>query len=282
MNTAPPSGTGLVLSSGFFGFYAHAGVLAAVRESGIPISGYSGSSSGAIVAAMAACGMNEPTIKDILFKLKKTDFWDPDPPAYLLRKLFKGLRGYTGYLKGNGFAALLKSLPKRRIEECDTPLVIAATDLTLQKEATFSEGDLIRAVHASGAVPGLFKPVLVGGSWCVDGGLVDKAPVCALAEKIRPARLIIHYLASNNMDRGTNAFLEKRLTPFHAHQLSVNISRQVSYEHQCEIARLKGIELLEIRTTPPPMGPNNLHRGPAVYEHSRKAALEALSLHYQS
>ena len=275
--TAPAGATGVVFSSGFFGFYAHAGVLAAMRELGFRPAGYAGTSAGAIVAAMAACNMPDAEIRDILFRLKKKDFWDPDPPGSLWRSLLRGLRGYTGYLRGRGFASLLERIPARRIEDCPTPLVIAATDLTRQTEAVLVRGDLVRAVHASGAVPGLFKPVRVRDGWCVDGGMVDKAPVLALADRIRPARILVHYLASGNLSHRTDAFLSRRFTPWHIHALSVSIARNVAYEHQCALARARGIEMVEVRTDPPPVGPGRLAAGPEAYRHAREAALGALS-----
>ena len=278
MNPKAPAGaTGVVFSSGFFGFYAHAGVLAAMRGLGLRPAGYAGTSAGAIVAAMAACNMPDAEIRDVLFRLKKEDFWDPDPPGVLWRTLLRGLRGYTGYLRGRGFAELLERIPARRIEDCPTPLVIAATDLSRQTEAVLVRGDLVRAVHASGAVPGLFKPVRIRDRWCVDGGMVDKAPVLALAEHIRPARILVHYLASGNLSERADAFLSRRFTPWHIHALSVSIARSVAYAHQCALVRARGIEVVEVRTNPPPVGPGRLAAGPAAYRHARETALEALS-----
>ena len=57
-------GTGIVFSSGFFGFFAHAGFLSAIRELGIKPAGVSGSSSGAILAAMAATEMTDDAIRE--------------------------------------------------------------------------------------------------------------------------------------------------------------------------------------------------------------------------
>jgi NTE family protein len=274
---APAGGTGVVFSSGFFGFYAHAGVLAATRELGLRPTGFAGTSAGAIVAAMAACHMSDEEIRDVLFRLRKEDFWDPDPPGFLWRSLLKGLRGYTGYLRGRGFARLLGKIPASRIEDCPTPLVIAATDLTRQGEAVLVRGDLVEAVHASGAVPGLFKTVRLGRSWCVDGGLVDKAPVVALADHVRPARILVHYLDSGNLSGRTDAFLSMRFTPWHIHALSVSIARKVAYEHQCALVRSRGIEVVEIRTNPPSVGPSRLAAGRAAYHQAREAARAALS-----
>ncbi len=270
-------GTGVVFSSGFFGFFAHAGVLAAIRESGLRAAAYAGTSSGAIVAAMAACNMPDEEIRDTLFSLRKKDFWDPDSPGSLFLSSLKGFRSWTGYLRGRGFSRLLKRIPARRIEDCAIPLIVAATDLTLGNEAVLAKGDLIKAVHASGAVPGLFKPVRIGGSWCVDGGMVDKAPVRALAEHIKPARILVHYITSDNLAALPDGFLTKRFTPWHIYSQSVNIARRVSFEHQCSLVRAQGIEVIEIRTSPPALGPDRLFEGPSAYTHARNEAKRFLA-----
>jgi NTE family protein len=81
------SSIGVVFSSGFFGFFAHAGFLAALRDLKITPSGYAGASSGAIIAAMAASDMSDHTVREILLRLKKSDFWDPDPMPFILKGL---------------------------------------------------------------------------------------------------------------------------------------------------------------------------------------------------
>ncbi len=68
---------GLVLSSGFFGFYAHAGCLCALAELGIHPQGYAGSSAGAIIAAMGASGMACEQIRERLFSLQKKRLLGP-------------------------------------------------------------------------------------------------------------------------------------------------------------------------------------------------------------
>ncbi len=271
------SGIGVVFSSGFFGFFAHAGCLSALRELKIVPGGYAGASSGAIVAAMAASNMTDPAIKELLFNLKKSDFWDPDPFAFILKRLLRLLRGYTGYLRGEGFARLLEQLPIKRIEDCPTPLVIAATNLSLQREEIFTRGSLIKGIQASGAVPMLFKPVDIKGSLYVDGGMVNKAPVQALAELIRPEKILVHFIASDNIGSRANSFLKKRMTPWHIHQLAVNISRQEAYQRQCDMVRQRGIEVIEIRTDAPPVGPNSLEKGPVAFRRAREATLDILA-----
>ncbi len=267
---------GVVFSSGFFGFFAHAGFLAALREAGIKAQGYSGASSGAILAAMAACGMQDQIIREALFRVKKADFWDPDPLHVLLRKGVRLFKGYPGYLRGEGFGRLLRVLPAKRIEECEIPLAVAVTNLTQRRETIFTRGDLTKALQASGAVPILFKPVEIRGALYVDGGVVNKAPVRAVADLIRPQTIIVHYIASRDMDEDPNAFLKKKMTPWHIHSLSVSIAREEAYRMQLEMARYRGIEVIEIRTKTPALGPNRLDRGPEAYEKARSSALRSL------
>jgi len=267
---------GVVFSSGFFGFFAHAGFLSALRDVGIAPSGYSGASSGAILAAMAAGNLSDSIIKEILFGLSKSDFWDPDPLPALLRSLLNLMKGYTGYLRGDGFARLLEKIPMRQFEECPTPLVITATNLTQRKEDVFIRGNLIKAIQASGAVPMLFKPVEINGSLYVDGGVVNKAPVQALADLIQPDKIIVHFVPSVDLESPANSFLRRRMTPWHVHSLCFDISRQEAYQKQCDLVRQRGIEIMEVRTDAPPLGPNSLEKGPLAYSKAREATLRLL------
>jgi len=273
----PDQKPGVVFSSGFFGFFAHAGFLSALRKLKIVPSAYAGSSSGAIVAAMAASGMSDHAIRDMLFSVKREDFWDPDPWHSILKKALGLFRGYTGYLRGEGFERLLNKLPVRKIEECERPLAIAATNLTSGQETIFTKGDLIKAIQASGAVPMLFKPVENGGSLYVDGGITNKAPLKALADLVDPKKMIVHYIASGNVEGGARAFLEKRMTPWHIQYLAVNIARQEAYLRQLELVRMRGVEVIEVRTEAPAVAPGKLHRGRAAYISARDTTLKILS-----
>lgn len=264
--------SGIVFSSGFFGFFAHAGFLSALRDLGITASGYAGTSSGAIVAAMAACHMSDRAIKEILFNLKKSDFWDPDPMPFILKRALKLFRGYAGYLRGERFGRLLDKIPVERIEDCPTPLIIGVVNLTLQREELLTRGNLRKGIQASGAMPMLFKPVEIKGSLYADGGMANKAPVRALADLIRPDEIIVHYIASDNIGNKANSFLKRRMTPWHIHLLTVNISRQESYRMQCEAVRQQGIRIIEVKTDPPHVGPNSLEKGPLAYIRAREEA----------
>jgi NTE family protein len=269
--------TAVIFSSGFFGFYAHAGFLAALREVGIRPGAWAGTSAGAIVAAFAASGTQDERIRDFLFRLRKEDFWDPHPLPAVMWALARGFKGFGGYLKGERFLRLMReALPVKTFEECADPLVVAATDLNEKKEKIFTRGDLPLAVCASCAVPMLFRPVEAGGSMCVDGGVTSKAPISALISAARPDKVIIHYIASRGLEGRGNGFLRRPFTPWFIHDMAFDIARLESYRHQKALAEAKGIMVMEIDTKAPALGPGSLERGRSAYEHARLKALKAL------
>lgn len=269
--------TGIVFSSGFFGFFAHAGFLSAIRELGIKPVGYGGASSGAILAAMAAADMSDRTIKEILFNVKKSHFWDPDPLSVLLKQVLRRLKGYSGYLRGDGFGKLLEKIPVKNIEDCPVPLVIVSTNLSLRREERFTRGSLIKAVQASGSVPMLFQPVKIDGSFFVDGGVVNKAPIIALSDEVQLDKIIVHFMASDNIGERGDSFLKRPMTPWHIQHLAVNISRHEAYLRQCDLVRKRGLELVEVISHAPSVGPSNLKKGPSAYQKARENTLKLLS-----
>src|SRR5690348_12536868 len=105
----------LTMSSGFFGFFAHAGVLCALEDEGLLPSRISGASAGALVGGAWAAGLDAARFADILFALRREDFWDP--------------RLGAGFLRGDLFRARLEAmLPARSFAECRVPLAISAYD----------------------------------------------------------------------------------------------------------------------------------------------------------
>ncbi len=267
---------GVAFSSGFFGFFAHAGFLAALREMDIVPVAFAGASSGAIVAAMAATEMADEDIRDLLFNVQKADFWDPDPFPKFLKSALRLFRGYTGYLKGDGFARLLKKLPVKRFEECRCPLAISAVDVTHRKEEIFTKGDLVDAIQASGSVPMLFKPAKIDGALYLDGGISGKAPVEALADLCDLDSILVHFIASENIKNPGNDFLKKRFSPWRMQHVAINTARMEDYERQKRIVAMGGVEVVEINTGAPSMGPNSLDNGPLAYEAARTSALKVL------
>jgi NTE family protein len=178
----------LALSSGFFGFFAHAGVLGVLEDEGLLPSGLCGSSAGALVGGLFAAGLPAAVIREQLLALRRGDFWDPRP----------GL----GLLRGDRFRARLDELlPVRSFEDCARPLAVSAWDPLARQTVVLRHGPLAPAIQASSAVPFLFQPVRLGGRWLLDGGIADRhglagAPVAGPGEP--PPRLLYHHLTSRS------------------------------------------------------------------------------------
>ncbi|HEX6836062.1 MAG TPA: patatin-like phospholipase family protein, partial [Polyangia bacterium] len=183
----------LILSSGFFGFFAHAGVVAALEEASLTPALVGGSSAGALVAGLWGAGVGAAQIRDRLFALERGDFWDPDPLFGLL-----GARG-PGLLRGERFEQLLREaldeIGVERFADCRTPVRVVAFDVGTRRTVTLHEGLLVPAIRASCSVPVMFQPALIGGRRLLDGGIADRAGIAAASDD---ARVLYHHLPANS------------------------------------------------------------------------------------
>jgi NTE family protein len=172
----------LGLSSGFFGFFAHAGVVSVLEEEGLRPARIVGSSAGALVGGLWAAGVAAPRLCAELLALRREHFWDPGP----------GL----GLLRGRMFRRRLEAmLPVRTFEECPTALALSAFDLVGWRTAVLAAGPLAPAIHASCAAPVLFQPVRIGARLYSDGGVRDRHGL----EGAGPGgRILFHHLTSRS------------------------------------------------------------------------------------
>ena len=267
-----------VMSSGFFGFFAHAGFLQGLEDLGLQPDAYAGASSGALVAAYAAGGMAPSEMLARFQNLSREDFWDPPPVAQLIKCILRGGRGLTGYLRGQAFQRLLeRSLPCPSFQACPKGCLMVALDLAGGGRVVLTQGPLAPAVRASGAVPVLFAAVELAGGLLVDGGLVDKAPLRAAVEHFGAGSLLAHWLPSASLEEPPLAFLQKRLTPLAAQARGVDMSRQQHYLDDLASLRAGGLPVLEIRGVGLPRpSPRHLERGPAAFAAARRQTLAAL------
>jgi NTE family protein len=68
-------------------------------------------------------------------------------------------------------------LPVREFERLAVPFECVAARIEDAREHWFGSGDLVTAVLASCALPGVFPPVCVDGAHYLDGGLVNSIPL---------------------------------------------------------------------------------------------------------
>jgi NTE family protein len=172
----------LAMSSGFFGFFAHTGMLEALVEAGVRPRRVVGASAGALVAAPYAVGVAPSELARELLSLRREDFWDP------------GL-GF-GFLRGRMFRTRLRNiLGDARIEEAAVPLGIVVHDVLAHRAVPRRTGLIAEVVCASCAVPGLFQPVWIDGRPHLDGGILDRPALTALDPD---ERTLHHHLASKS------------------------------------------------------------------------------------
>lgn len=172
----------LAMSSGFFSFYAHTGLVLALEDAGLPPSRVAGSSAGALVGGLWAAGLDAGSIRKTLLALRRDDFWDPAP----------GL----GLLRGRAFRGLLEAhLPVARFEDCRVPASVSVFHLGRRRTDVLGAGELASALHASCAVPMLFQPVRRGGDLLYDGGIADRPGLAGLG---RDQRVLYHHIASRS------------------------------------------------------------------------------------
>lgn len=252
---------GVVLSAGYYGFFAHAGFLAAVEGAGLSSAAYGGTSAGALIAALAASGLDAGRIRERLLRLRRSDFWDPAPLGTLLDAA-RG-RGITGMLAGARFRALLEEvLPVARIEDCLRPLVLVSTDVSGARPRIHDRGPLAEAVHASCAYPGLFRAVRSGDAQLWDGGLVDKAPLLALAERVELDSLLVHYLPSASRKEGK--------TRGHGYLAAMGRAlaavRHEHFELQARLLEARGVKVYVVAPDLPAVSPQHLAAGRGVID----------------
>ena len=160
-----PTRVGLALGSGSARGLAHIGVLEVLAEEGIPLHCVAGTSIGAVVGGLWATDSLE-RYKDILRGLS---WWK-------VMGFFEPALSKAGIFSGGKLVEVLRDLTgEPRIEALPVRFVAVATDSATGQEVRLFRGDLVEALRASFAIPGLFTPVRWEERWLVDGGV--KAPV---------------------------------------------------------------------------------------------------------
>lgn len=158
---------GIALGSGSARGWAHIGVLKALAELGIKPDIVAGSSIGALVgAAYASNKLNE--MEKVVTKLTWKEII-----AYLDMSIIGG-----GLIQGDKLVDFFRQhIEETNIESLPRKFSAVATEFNSGREVWLQNGDLLDAVRASSALPGLFTPVKMNNQWLIDGGIVDPVPV---------------------------------------------------------------------------------------------------------
>ena len=169
---------GLVLSGGGARGFAHAGVVRAIQEAGLPIDVIAGVSMGAVMAAGYAFSEQwEETIPLINAQLEGV-FSDYTLP-------------FVSLTRGRRFDRYLQALfGDASIEDLRMPYFCVSSNLTRADTVVHRTGPLWRAIRASSSLPGLVPPVVDDGDLLYDGGLLNNLPVDLMRKEIHTGVLI--------------------------------------------------------------------------------------------
>ncbi|HMM21700.1 MAG TPA: patatin-like phospholipase family protein [Selenomonadales bacterium] len=194
---------GLALSGGGVRGLAHIGVLKVLVENRIPIDMVSGTSAGAIIAAMYASGYKPLQMQALAENLNVSDLIDlkvtvGDLFKHGMKWLFSGKFRFwsvlpTGLVKGDKVEQYLTGLLyERTFKDTVVPLAITSVDInsgdtvffiTPPEESRvilnaryYTNALLTEAVRASISVPGIFFPKKYRGMLLVDGAVKNNLP----------------------------------------------------------------------------------------------------------
>ncbi|MGD9867242.1 MAG: patatin-like phospholipase family protein, partial [Hyphomicrobiales bacterium] len=158
---------GIALGGGAARGWAHIGVLKALAEAGIAPDVVAGTSIGAVAGGCYAAGKLDQ-LEEFALSLNR-------------RKIFGFLDfnfGGSGLISGRRLCGELDShLKECMIPDLNRRFVAVATELGTGHEIWLSKGRLVPAMHASYALPGIFRPVHLNGRWLIDGAFVNPVPV---------------------------------------------------------------------------------------------------------
>lgn len=206
------TGIGLALGGGFARGFAHLGVLHVFEQNQIPISHIAGTSVGSILGAAYASGA---PLERIIACCRSLRF----------RDIARWRVSRLGLASNQRLALLFERMfEARQFEDLQIPLAVVATDLTSGEPVVFTQGNLVDAIRASCAFPGLFEPVEIGTRCLADGGLV--APVPTRALRSLGAKMVIGVsVGMQDGHRGapTNIFqvVSRAVSAAQKHQLEV-------------------------------------------------------------
>ncbi len=160
-------GVTLVLGGGGARGFAHIGMVKALEDMGIPVDVTGGTSMGAFMGALIACGYNSIDMTEIaretFVRVNNLNDWAV-PRASLIR--------------GQKFAHRLHEIfGDRVIEELRRTFFCVGTNITTGQPKVCDRGELYRWLAVSMAVPGVAPPIAFEGELLCDGGVVDNLPI---------------------------------------------------------------------------------------------------------
>ena len=188
---------GLVLSGGGAKGLAHIGILKAIDSAGLKVDYITGTSMGSILGGLYAIGYSADSIEKITRRIdwdlllsnqssmrsiimdEKSEYGKYDIELPWVNHWF---RFSTGVIEGQElwlkFSELFRPVYNiKDFSKFSIPFKCIATDVSTGEAVVMDTGEIVPALRASMAIPGIFTAVDYGGKRLVDGGIVHNFPV---------------------------------------------------------------------------------------------------------
>ncbi|MFL1010900.1 patatin-like phospholipase family protein [Flavisericum labens] len=199
----PQPKIGLVLSGGGAKGLAHIGVLKVIDSLGVKVDYIAGTSMGAIIGALYASGYSGKELDSIFQKVDFDNIINDDLPRaskafyerdnsekYAVTLPFDNFKIKLPSALSRGqvaYGLILKLLlPVNHINDFSKlpiPFFCIATNVENGQQVVLDNGNLTQSIMASGALPSLFQPVVIGDKILIDGGVVNNYPIDELRDK---------------------------------------------------------------------------------------------------
>jgi NTE family protein len=163
-------GIGLVLSGGGARGLAHIGVLKVLERENIPVAKLAGTSMGGLISAIYSAGWDADTLEREALRMtairELIKLVDIRPPR-------------RGLLAGQNVREYLTKFidPGLTFDDLKIPTALKAVDLNSGQQVNLTSGNLLDAVLATSAFPGVFPHVDIDDRHLVDGGVLNNLPL---------------------------------------------------------------------------------------------------------
>lgn len=159
-------GIGIVLGGGGARGFAHIGLLRALHELKMPVDIVGGSSMGAFLSGLLACGHDFDSLRCVARETFVTHNYLND---YVLPSV--------SLIRGRKFVRRLHDIfGEQQIEDLRLPYFCVSTNLTRGRAMVHDRGPLYMWTAASMAVPGVAPPVVYNGELFADGAVINSLP----------------------------------------------------------------------------------------------------------
>src|SRR3984893_8388254 len=183
---------GVALGAGGARGWSHIGVLLELNAQGIYPDVIAGTSIGAVIGVTYAAG-----------KLKEMENFARGLTKKRVISLLDVSFSGVSFIGGERLRRELEhEFSGLSFEDLDKKFATVATEVGTGHEIWLTKGNVVDAIRASYAMPGIFEPVKINGRWLFDGALVNPIPV-TLCRALGAEVVVAVNLVGDTTFRGT-------------------------------------------------------------------------------